>query len=97
MKKHKKICLVQIYRRGQGENFPLREIFGMFGSEKNAREWVVKNGRQAIKNYANGHKHKDLFFVILEFLIDSPDNDWGVALCALDFDGAKTHFFSRYE
>ena len=56
---------------------------------------MVKNGRGAVKDFAKGHPYKELFFMILENLIDSPGNECGHAVLALDLNGEKTYIFKN--
>jgi hypothetical protein len=66
MSKRKSIFIIQIYRRGDGQNLPLRDIFGAFSSLEKALKWLMTNKEEAIKEFARGHVKKNLFFVILE-------------------------------
>jgi len=91
--KLKSVYFIEIRRRKGEGNYPLRQNFGAFGSLKKARKWVVENGRETIKDFAKGHPHKELFFMILENLIDSPGNEWGYAVLALDLDGETDTMF----
>ena len=93
MSKLKSVYFVEIRRRKGAENYPLRQNFGAFSSSKKAHKWVVEHGREAVKDFAKGHPHKELFFMILENLIDSPGNEWGYAVLALDLDGKTDTLF----
>jgi hypothetical protein len=93
-KKSKSVFLIQIYRRkNKEENQTLPPIFGAFSTEEKARKWVEKYGKEAVKGFAKGYSHKDLFFCVLEYLMDRPEHEWGVAVSALDSNGKPTYFF----
>ena len=93
-KKSKPVFLIQIYRRkNKEENQTLPPIFGAFSTEEKARKWVEKHGRETIKDFAKGHAHKNLFFCVLEYLMDCPEHEWGVAVSALDSNGKPIYFF----
>jgi hypothetical protein len=94
MSKRKPIYLLYIYRRGKGENLPLRQNFGAFSSAERAIKEVKVNGLEMIKDFARGYNPKDLFFAVLEFEVDS-ENQWGWAHCALDLNGEKTYWFNH--
>ena len=93
-KKSKSVFLIQIYRRkNKEENQTLSPIFGVFSTKQKACKWVEKHGRETIKDFAKGYPHKNLFFCVLEYLIDRPEHEWGVAVSALDLSGKPTYFF----
>jgi hypothetical protein len=93
--KSKSVYFIKIYRRVDKRNVSLDCEFGAFSSPKKAIEWLINNKDMAIREFAQGHNRKNLFFAIMQYEVDSPGNEWcGIAILAVDLSGVKIEFFN---
>lgn len=95
MSKRKPVYFIEIRRRTKGgrENESLGQIFGAFSSVNNASTYIRKEGIQIIKDYARGHKQKELFFAILQIQVDRVGWENPICELALDLNGKQTYLF----
>lgn len=95
MSKRKPVYFIEIRKRikNGSENECLRNNFGGFSSVEKAQLFLKKEGRQIIKDFARGYKHKDLFFAVLEMQIDRIGWEMPMAEIAFDLDGNRTVWF----
>lgn len=96
LKNFRSIYFVEIRRRIKGgrENVCLRQNFGGFSSVKRTQKYIQKEGRQIARDFARGHKQKDLFFAILRMDVDRLGWEWPVAEVCLDLNGKETYWFT---